>query len=337
MIVHPTGPIQKPKIAFIGDAPSREDTSRGTPLSGSAGHLFDEILRKVGIVREQCYITNVVHEKPPGGDFRRMYYFDKQGKKPNEKLLECRKRLHQEIRDISPQVIIPLGEEALRAIALVHGLSDYRGTPIDKQMKYETRQILPTYHPSHVLQVYKTRPIMELDLAKALRFSIEGFPNPWINFNTKPQLEEILQFCQNPPPRIACDIETTISVPTVTRCIGFAWSESEALSIPLVEYGTHVWSPSEERLIFQNLKPLLADPQVKKIFHNGPFDTTVLEREFRHYVRSPYALRRIPKRFRLPQFNLHRLPHVLGKRQALQRQGQATLQLLRLLCHIQSR
>jgi hypothetical protein len=66
-IVPPSGPTDC-KIAFVGEAPGADEVRYMKPFVGKAGKIFSNILRSVGVIREHCYITNVVKERPPGND-----------------------------------------------------------------------------------------------------------------------------------------------------------------------------------------------------------------------------------------------------------------------------
>ncbi|KKM73699.1 hypothetical protein LCGC14_1407920, partial [marine sediment metagenome] len=55
-------------IAFVGEAPGAGEDRVGKPFVGPAGKLFTELLTETGIIRTQCYITNVIKERPPNND-----------------------------------------------------------------------------------------------------------------------------------------------------------------------------------------------------------------------------------------------------------------------------
>ena len=51
---------------FIGEAPGAEEDLQGRPFVGAAGQLLNNLLSKLGLRREEVYITNVVKSRPPG-------------------------------------------------------------------------------------------------------------------------------------------------------------------------------------------------------------------------------------------------------------------------------
>ena len=52
------------KIAFVGEAPGREEEEKGRPFIGRAGWLFNQMLSGVGISRKECLVTNVFQDRP---------------------------------------------------------------------------------------------------------------------------------------------------------------------------------------------------------------------------------------------------------------------------------
>ena len=55
----PEGSPETAKIVFVGEAPARSEMITGKPFSGPAGFVFNECLESAGILRSDCYITNV--------------------------------------------------------------------------------------------------------------------------------------------------------------------------------------------------------------------------------------------------------------------------------------
>ena len=53
------------KIVFIGEAPELNEDLQGRPFVGNAGKYLETLLSKVGLKREDVFITNVVKHRPP--------------------------------------------------------------------------------------------------------------------------------------------------------------------------------------------------------------------------------------------------------------------------------
>lgn len=58
--VGPAGDPSKCKYALIGEAPGTMEVRKGVPFVGQTGQLLDSFLKRVGIDREDCYITNAL-------------------------------------------------------------------------------------------------------------------------------------------------------------------------------------------------------------------------------------------------------------------------------------
>ncbi len=54
------------RLMFIGEAPGAEEDLQGRPFVGAAGQVLNNLLNKLGLRREEVYITNVVKSRPPG-------------------------------------------------------------------------------------------------------------------------------------------------------------------------------------------------------------------------------------------------------------------------------
>jgi len=272
--VKPIGPTNSPPLALVGEAPGREEDLRGIPFVGKSGFLLDQMLSKIGVGRNGCYITNVANVRPPNNDFN---FFLKEG---NERMLaDFRLRLWKEIEEVKPKVIVALGEQAMVSLIQKKGITKYRGMMYERDHRQDYKlRVIPTFHPAYVQRIYSTRPIVEMDLAKAYRQALSP-STPRVDFFTFPSLDGILCWLAERHSPVSVDLET-LGSKLHTRCIGLAWSETEAISIPLIRGGNHCWTEEEEFEILSALREYLEDPSVEKYFQNAPFDTTVLAREF---------------------------------------------------------
>ncbi len=266
----PSGPTDHPKLAIVGEAPGEHEAGR-TPFLGYAGKLLTSALKSAGVPREACYLTNVMQIRPPGNDFSHFYDDGPKRRVPTPALTEGYRRLIQELDDVRPSVIIPVGKEALQAVAQTKDQKNLRGTMIHRY----NRRILPTYHPSYINRDYAKRPIFEMDLKKAYRQARFPFV-PKANINHEPSYSEIMAFLKERPSDCSVDIET---VDLVTRCIGIATSKYDAIVIPLSNTKGHSWSEGEETDILLALREFLLCPHIKKYLQNFPFDTSILEKE----------------------------------------------------------
>lgn len=304
--VPPTGPTNA-KIAFVGEAPGKDEIRAMQPFVGPTGQMLNQMLSSVGIDRRQCYLTNVVRERPDGNDFGK-FYFDTKRTKPTPLLEASIQRLKDELVSIRPNVIVALGAEPLRAITGHRSITNWRGSIL---RSLEGIKLIPTYHPAYVLRVYEARPIVELDLRRVVEESLSIHTLlPRVNFTTRPTCNQVLQYLEKRPKRIAFDIETTQNF---VRCLGLSDAIGSAICIPFVRnatqpkigstilpflaegYGSNsarvglnwnYWSEEEEREILNATQKLFEIKDIEFVAQNAPFDTTVLESQLGLQVRG---------------------------------------------------
>ncbi|MEM1581032.1 MAG: type-4 uracil-DNA glycosylase [Candidatus Bathyarchaeia archaeon] len=144
---------------FIGEAPGYWEDIKGKPFVGSAGNLLNRILEKVGISRNDIYITNVVKCRPPGNRDPRQ-----------EEIEACRNYLDRQLDAIRPSIIVTLGRHSTAYIFLKAGIP-FKSISESQGKVYETRfwetktYIVVSYHPAAALYNVK----LEKEIEKALR------------------------------------------------------------------------------------------------------------------------------------------------------------------------
>ena len=135
------------RVLFVGEQPGDKEDVEGRPFVGPAGRLFDGILEEVGIDRKKTYVTNAVkHFKFEPRGRRRLHA------KPNATEIEaCRWWLTEELKFVTPKVIVALGATAARSV-LGHTvtISALRGLPTP--FTSETH-VWVTVHPSYLLRI----------------------------------------------------------------------------------------------------------------------------------------------------------------------------------------
>lgn len=124
---------------FVGEAPGKEEDIQGLPFVGDAGMLLTRLIEKMGFVRDDVYIANIIKCRPP------------MNRDPEEdEIASCRVFVEQQISLIRPKVIMTLGRIAVQTllnspklkITAVRGrFYDYQGIPV-----------MPTFHPAYLLR-----------------------------------------------------------------------------------------------------------------------------------------------------------------------------------------
>jgi uracil-DNA glycosylase len=156
------------KVMLIGEAPGYNESISGRPFCGAAGGVLDELLQKVGLKREELYITNLLKLRPPDN------------RNPQEEeIQEFTPFLNKQIEIIQPLIICPLGNFASRWILQKYGLdsqllkegkrigiSKFHGQVFSAQSLFQELKIMPLYHPAVATYNPLMKEILEKDFRK---------------------------------------------------------------------------------------------------------------------------------------------------------------------------
>lgn len=129
------------QIIFIGEAPGKSEDEQGVPFVGAAGKFLAEMLNSIGLKREDIYITNIVKYRPPNN----------RDPLPEEKEL-CNEWLINEIKIISPKLIVFLGRHSMTRFFLTEKISEIHGKLLIKNTgEFGKQAFMPLYHPAAAL------------------------------------------------------------------------------------------------------------------------------------------------------------------------------------------
>jgi DNA polymerase len=141
----------------IGEAPGEQEDLQGEPFVGRAGLLLNEMLRAIGLLREQVYIANILKCRPPGNR-------DPQA----DEVAACESFLMRQLALVRPRIILAVGRIAAQQLLktttpigkLRGSVHDYQGVPL-----------VVTYHPAYLLRSPLEKRKAWDDLCLALRTS----------------------------------------------------------------------------------------------------------------------------------------------------------------------
>jgi DNA polymerase len=137
-VVFGSGKPSKPRIAFVGEAPGKNEDETGEPFIGKAGILLDSMISAMKLKRDDLYICNVVNCRPP--ENRTPY--------PDE-VVACSPFLFGQLRAVEPECIVALGASAARALLRAkRSIKDMRG----KWHDWEGIPLRVTFHPAFLLR-----------------------------------------------------------------------------------------------------------------------------------------------------------------------------------------
>lgn len=140
---------------LIGEGPGQQEDLQGEPFVGKAGQLLNEMLRAMGLAREDVYIANVVKCRPPNN----------RDPKPEE-MAACSVYLRRQIELLRPKMLLALGR-----IAAQHLLQTDAPLAKLRRQVYFLGEIplIVIYHPAYLLRSLLEKRKAWDDLQMALR------------------------------------------------------------------------------------------------------------------------------------------------------------------------
>jgi uracil-DNA glycosylase len=137
------------ELMFVGEGPGADEDAQGEPFVGRAGQLLNNMIRAMGLRREEVYIANVVKCRPPGN------------RTPERDECEtCSPFLMRQIAAIKPKVIVALGAVAARNLLAINApMAELRGRFYDfvpagvgAHPAWPGARLAVTYHPAFLLR-----------------------------------------------------------------------------------------------------------------------------------------------------------------------------------------
>lgn len=155
------------KILLIGEAPGRTEDGEGKPFVGESGQYLSSVLQQSGIdIDRDCVRTNVIRCHPP-----------RNATPTNDQIKCCFANLMKDIEEVKPQLIICLGDIAMKAVmkndvfkgkrADLLAVSRIHGYVYPYQ-NYQSWVGL-TYHPASTLYDPSVDPVFKRDIASILK------------------------------------------------------------------------------------------------------------------------------------------------------------------------
>ncbi|MFK8027649.1 MAG: uracil-DNA glycosylase family protein [Gammaproteobacteria bacterium] len=130
---------------IIGEAPGADEDREGEPFVGRAGQLLTQMLRAIGLAREEVFIANILKCRPPNN----------RDPKPEEVSM-CNAYLNRQIELLEPKIILALGRIAAQSLLQ----SDVPVGKMRGQLYHIEKNNIPTvvtYHPAYLLRSPKEK------------------------------------------------------------------------------------------------------------------------------------------------------------------------------------
>ena len=298
----PAGPSNA-RLMIIADCVSYRDLQSNTILNDRE---FDRMLSEAGIVRSQCFVTALIRGQITGQNFdlqvapsikaRTPDHVPLHNKYVRRAVLEHLSALERDIDLVKPKIILALGNGPLFALTGRWGIKSWRSSILDYTSPSGHQcKIIPTYPPSFIQSVWKERNPTIFDLRKAWGHTCSEtlLEAPAYNFLLEPSfpnaagtLATLQKQVEQGKLKLSVDIETRGGH---IACIGIAWSDLDAICIPLmravheVTERIHYWHEAEEAFLMHKMYQLLTHPNAEVIGQNFIYDAQYFWRHL-HYV-----------------------------------------------------
>ena len=140
---------------IIGEGPGHSEDQQGLPFVGKAGQLLTEMLRAIGLDREEVFIANIVKCRPPAN----------RDPKPIE-IEACKPYLLRQIALLKPKIIVVAGRVAAQALLTT---DEPIGRLREKIHALNGTPVVVVYHPAYLLRSLLDKRKAWTDLKRALQ------------------------------------------------------------------------------------------------------------------------------------------------------------------------
>lgn len=146
---------------IIGEAPGEQEDKQGQPFVGVAGQLLTEMLRAIGLSRDEVFIANILKCRPPNN------------RDPHiDEIKHCKDYLQRQQQLIQPKIILAVGRIAAQALLDTNEpLAKLRG----KVHTFNNTPVVVVYHPAYLLRSLseKRKAWQDLQFAKQTVIAME--------------------------------------------------------------------------------------------------------------------------------------------------------------------
>ena len=156
------------ELMFVGEGPGADEDAQGEPFVGRAGQLLNNMIKAMGLRREDVYIANVVKCRPPGN------------RTPERDECEtCSPFLMRQIAVVKPKVVVALGAVSAKNLLAINApMSELRGRFYDfkpagvrsSDSSWPGARLAVTYHPAFLLRDPRQKGEAWKDLQMVMKF-----------------------------------------------------------------------------------------------------------------------------------------------------------------------
>lgn len=306
---------------LVGEAWGRDEEAANEPFVGASGQELNRLLHEAGILRSECFVTNVVNARPANNDLDNWIAPTKKAitsahvqlrdKWVLPIVVEGYQRLLREINACQPNVIIAFGNLAMWALTGEWAITKWRGSTIPFEPGIQTLTykisddnkvervlppiVIPCIHPAAILREWSWRAITLNDLRRARRYlESRELTRPSWRFITQPSFEQVREKLSWLHDSLETGQTSWLDFDLETRlghisCVGISWTKEDAICIPFISSGRRegYWNAEEETWIVWMLQKISCHKNARVRWQNGLYDAQYTYRHW-HFVPRGY-------------------------------------------------
>lgn len=279
--VRPEGNPETALIAIVGDQATQSDAQNNRPFVSAAGRELNENIQAVGIMRQDCYLTNFAKDC----DTYVSKYLSLKDMTLNDIGQWHKQNLLTELNGLKTNVIVTCGNYSMAVLTGRNGIKKWRGSILDCP-ELPGKTIIPCFDPGSVISPnfqYLNKFLIQFDLRRALEIAKNGFVGSVRDLTIKPSFQDCMSYLRKMQSSgfngntIFYDIEIYNEE---VSCISFTDKATEAISIPFVDNSGSYFSPQQEVEIMRLMAEILEDHEITKGGQNIGFDSHFMLRRY---------------------------------------------------------
>lgn len=266
-----------PLAFFIADSPHGSDFKNDYALTGFVGNKLREFCSEYSLDLDSFWRTCLIKE-----EFTEKDSLDQ--KKTSNLIEKYSPILVEEVNDLKPNLLIPLGELSFQFLTKLHNIRKFRGSILKANGQFNTGKenlkVLPILGQYPFLnKEFKLRIITKLDFGKISKYlNDDPIPDDTYRIWVARSPSELRNFLERSYDKtlknggfLVFDIETYFQIPI---CISLCFDGFESVCVPLID-------PSIDRdmraLMIMMIAKLMESP-IPKVNQNIKYDWRYLER-----------------------------------------------------------
>lgn len=266
-----------PLAFFIADAPTPQDFETNFALTGYTGNILREFCKEAHLNIDEHWRSCLIKEELPKDD-------NKEHTKTRSLIKQYSPLLIEEINDLKPNLLIPLGELSFNYLTGLNGIRKFRGSvlPVSGEFNIQKQptKVLPILGPVILNKEYKMRVVSRIDFAKiAKNYGPNPIPDDIYNIWVARSSSALRAFIdrhyartlRNAEGFLTFDIETYLQIPI---CISFCFDGFESVTVPLIDSSID----RDNRTLMMELVDKLLRSPLGKVNQNIKYDWKILER-----------------------------------------------------------